>query len=148
MRKTNTISRADSLSLRRKLFYVYLYIYVFIFRKIIREFMRLEMKSLKGIRFKNFNKSTGVPDTERSRNLSRLQSKRQRNCVRTFKQQVSIILKFKEVIFWCYNVTSNTMILNSGRMFYRDPLLKYMFVGIFMTVMNYNDDIYVGMLLQ
>ena len=40
------------------------------------------------------------------------------------------------------------MILNSGRIFYRDPLLKYMFVGIFMMVMNYNDDIFVGMLLQ
>ena len=35
--------------------------YVFILGNIIREFMRLEMKSLKGIRFKNFNKSTGVP---------------------------------------------------------------------------------------
>ena len=61
MRKTNTISRADSLSLRRKIFYVYLCMYVFILGNIIREFMRLEMKSLKGIRFKNFNKSTGVP---------------------------------------------------------------------------------------
>lgn len=27
--------------------------------------MRLEMKSLKGIRFKNFNKSIGVPGTKR-----------------------------------------------------------------------------------
>ena len=65
MRKTNTISRADSVSLRRKLFYVYVCMYGFIFRKIIREFMRLEMKSLKGIRFKNFNKSIGVPGTKR-----------------------------------------------------------------------------------
>ena len=40
---------------------MFIYVCMFIFGNIIREFMRLEMKSLKGIRFKNFNKSTGVP---------------------------------------------------------------------------------------
>lgn len=83
------------------------------------------MKSLKGIKFKSFNKCTGVPGMKRrSGHLARTQSKGWKNYLRTFQQQDSIILNSKDV-FCCYNVSSNTMVLNSDRQFYRDPLLKY-----------------------